>query len=80
MSEPAPDWADKIIHLSQTVEAPDTLETPTAFKLVHPNAEDFIKLTWKLGYLAALHDATNVIDEEAVNITMDTLKDWAGSK
>lgn len=80
MPEQRPDWADKMVKLSQTVEAPDDLEIPTSFKLVHPQAEEIMKLTWKLGYIAAIGDATNVIDEEAVNIGMDALKDWADSK
>jgi hypothetical protein len=75
-----PDWADKIMELSRTIEPPDTLEVPTSFKLVNPNAEDYIKLVWKLGYLRGLGDATNVIDEEAVNIAMDAIKEIANSK
>jgi hypothetical protein len=69
-----PDWADRLVELSRTVEAPDELEIPTAFKLVDPNAEAYIKCIWQLGFLAGLQEAATIIDEEEVHITMDMLK------
>ena len=80
MSDQTQDWAEKIIALSKTVKAPDDLDVPLEFKLYHPKAEEIFKLTWKLGYLAALRDATDIIDEEAVNIGMDAIKEWAENK
>jgi len=73
-------WAEKLIALSKTVEPPDDLDVPLEFKLAHPKAEEIFRLTWKLGYLAALRDATDIIDEEAVNIGMDAIKEWAENK
>jgi hypothetical protein len=70
------DWSDKLIALSQTAKAPDDLDVPTAFKLVHPNAEELVKQYWVLGYLAGLGDATNVIEEEATNIAIEAIREW----
>jgi hypothetical protein len=82
MSDENPEWVNKILNLVRTKEAPDNLaeDAPEWLTTVYPQLDDLLKCIWKLGYLAAIGDATNIIDEEEVNITMDCLKEWAESK
>jgi hypothetical protein len=73
------DWCDKLLARCDAAVPPDP-EVPEWLAGIWPNGAQIIKCQWKLGYLAAMHDAAEVIDEEEVNITFDVLRGAANAR